>query len=459
MVYSSLLFIYGFLPLSLLVYYVSPKKYQSAVLLVLSMIFCGMFSPWYLIFITAYVLANYAGCRLTQMQKNEKKRGILPYIACTAFDLSAIFFFRSELFEPIREEFGIAADFFPVGISFFTLSALGALTDVFRGKIKAEKSIVNFALFIMMFPRLIMGPVLRYSAFTRAIENRKGGLSEIGKGFTVFIKGLAKKILFADSLYMLWSAVSRTEVSELAALTAWLGAVAYVFCLYFTLSAFADMCTGLCLCFGFRFPKSFNYPMFSTRIRTFYSKWQTQVFKWFRKNYHIAASPFKRGSICRKLIYVVFWGIFGFWYTFNLNGFVWGLLMGTVIIVEKRFCHPKMLNITGAIYTFFAVVSASVLFLGGDLLYSAKYIIAMLGGNRSLADSVSLYLLKSYFIVLLVCMYAATDLFRNVGGRLSKTKIRYAFEAAVPLVMLIILLVCTALISFSGSSGTMLIML
>ena len=133
--------------------------------------------------------------------------------------------------------------------------------------------------------------------------------------------------------------------------------------------------------------------------------------------------------------------------------------MGAVIIIEKRFFHAKMLNITGAIYTFFAVVSASVLFLGGDLLYSAKYIIAMLGGNRNLADSVSLYLLKSYFIVLLVCMYASTDLLRNVGVRLSKTRIRYVFEAVTPIIMLIILFVCTALISFSGSSETMLIML
>lgn len=459
MIYSSLLFIYGFLPLSLLAYCIAPKKHKLEVLLGLSMIFCGMISLWYLAFMMIYVIVNYASCRLIGKQKNAEKHGILPYISGVAFDTAAIFFFRSHMFENLRDKLGSAADFFPIGISFFTLSAIGVLTDVFRGIIKAEKSMVNFSLYIMMFPKLIMGPVISYPTFMRAVENRSGGLSVIGEGLIQFIKGLAKKILFADSLYMLWSAVSNTDTGELSALTAWLGAAAYVLCLYFTLSSFSDMCIGLCLCFGFRFPKSFNYPMFSTRIRAFYSKWLVQVFKSFRKSYHFAASPFRKGSLCRKLIYIVFWGSLGYWYTFNLNGFVWGLLIGTAVLIEKRFSNAKMLNITGIIYTFFVVVLSSVIFFGGDLVYSVKYIIAMLGGNGVLADSVSLYLVKSYFVLILICMYTSTDLFRNLRARIKKMKIRYIFEAVTPIVMLVLLFVCTSLISYSGSSGTMLIML
>ena len=138
---------------------------------------------------------------------------------------------------------------------------------------------------------------------------------------------------------------------------------------------------------------------------------------------------------------------------------MWGLLTGTAVLIEKRFSNAKMLNITGIIYTFFAVVLSSVILFGGDLMYSLRYILAMIGGNGVLADSVSLYLVKSYFVLILISMYTSTDLFRNLRARIKKMKIRYVFEALTPIVMLVLLIVCTSLISYSGSSGTMLIML
>lgn len=459
MVYSSLLFIYGFLPLSLLFYCITPKKRQPLILLILSMIFCGMFSLGFLVFIAAYTLINYVGCRLTEKQRNAGKRGIMPYALCMVIDTAAIFFFRSELFEPMRSALGTAADFFPVGISFFTLSALGTLTDVYRGRTAAERNIISFGLYIMMFPRLIMGPVLRYSSFSRILKERRGGLCEIGKGITFFVKGLVKKVIFADSIYMLYTAVRSAEVTELSALTAWLGAAAYILCLYFTLSGFSDMSAGLGLCFGLRFPKSFNYPMFSTKIRYFYARWQTQIIKWFRKNFTHPFASLSHNGIYRKAVFLVAWGSFGFWYTFNINGFVWGMLLGAAIVVEKRFSHAKMLNITGAIYTFFTVIAASVILFGDDLFYSAKYLLAMIGGNNNFADALSLYLLKSYIVILLICMYASTDLFKNVRIRLEKTKIRLVFEILSPFIVLFLLMACTALMSFAGSSATMLVML
>lgn len=459
MAYSSLLFIYGFLPVSLLLYYASPKKRQPLTLLILSMIFCGMFSLGFLIFIIAYVLVNFGGCRLIGKRRSDKKSGILPYILCMLFDTAAIFFFRSELFEPMRDALGTAADFFPVGISFFTLSAMGTLTDVYRGRISAEKNIIAFGLYIMMFPRLIMGPILRYSSFSHALEERGGDLSEIGKGLALFIKGLVKKVIFADSLYMLYTAVRSAEITGLSALTAWLGAIAYILCLYFTLCGFADMSTGLGFCFGFRFPKSFNYPMFSTKIRYFYARWQMPAVRWLRKNFTHPLSSLSRGKIYRKAVFIAAWGAFGFWYTFNMNGLIWGLILGSAIVVEKRFSHVKMLDITGAVYTFLAVIFASVIFFEDDLSCAARYLFAMIGGNNKLADVLSLYLLKSYIVVLLICMYASTDLFRNVKIRLEKTRIRVVFEALSPIAALFLLMACTALMSFGGSSGTMLIML
>lgn len=459
MVYSSLLFIYGFFPLSIMIYYVFRKKFPNFILLLLSMIFCGMISLYFLIFMIIYTAVNFAACNLIGKNRlNKSISGICFYFA-VIFDIASIFIFRTDYFTGFKEIIHVPDGFFPIGISFFTLSAVGTLIDVYFGRLKAESNAVNFGLYIMFFPRLIMGPVLRYSSFIKMLENRRDGLNEIGIGFTVFVKGLAKKVIAADSLYMLYSAVHSIDIETMTALTAWIGITAYLLCLYFTLSGFSDMGTGIGYCFGFRFPQSFNYPLFSTKIRYFTTRWHIQIIQWFRRYITKPLSSRFSNKIIKKLIFVVVWGIFGFWYTFSINGAVWGAIIGSAVTFENHFSNDKILNITGVIYTFLTSIMASVFLSGSSLSYSLKYLLVMLGGNRAFADSLSFYLIKSYIVILLVSVYAATSLFRNLMTRSGGTWIRNAVMIISPVIVLILMIICTIMLSYSGSSEMILLQL
>lgn len=458
MIYSSLLFIYGFLPVSLLLYYITPRRHRDKTLLGLSAVFCGLFSLWYLGLMAAYTIVNFTACRIIGRNRG-KALSAVPFAAAMIFDLASILIFRTKYFTGTLSSIGVPDKFFPLGISFLTLSALGTLIDVYKGKVREEKNILRFALYIMFFPKLIMGPVLRYGGFVRALENRRDGLNEMGIGFTIFVKGLAKKVIVADNLYMLYKAVNSVNTNDLSALSAWLGITAYMLSLYFVLSGFSDMGTGISYCFGLRLPQCFNYPMFSTKIKYFASRWHMQIIHWFRRYVTKPLSSFSRSRYYRRLIFIISWGTLGFWYTFRLTGAVWGLLIGAAMTAENKLSKVRLLGITGTIYTFIIIAFGTVFLAGEELSGSLKYLLAMLGGNRIFADSLSFYLLRSYSVILLIGMYASTDLFRNMLMRSGRTRLRRVFSLVSPAIVLTFTVLCTILLSYSGSSGMILLKL
>lgn len=457
MVYSSLLFIYGFLPLSLLFFYITPKKMREYTLLLLSILFCGMISLYYLIFVSVYTVFNYITGHLIGKFRKKERIVAVPLAFGIIFDLTSFFAFRTDYFSWIHKIVKAPNAFFPIGISFFTLSTIGTLIDIYKGRIKAEKNFLRFALYIMFFPKLIMGPLLRYSVFRKIMDNRRESLEGMGKGMTVFVRGLAKKVIIADNLYMLYSAALLTGVDEISAVTAWLGIVAYVFCLYFTLSGFADMGMGIAYCFGIRLPHSFNYPLISTRIMHFAARWQSQVVQWLRR--YITKPIY---GICpkrwtREAVFLFGWALFGLWYTVSFNGIIWGIIIGTAIIIENRIIKDKILDFTGIIYTFLVILFGAVFLSGDSLLFSLKYLIAMIGGNGMIFDSQGFYLFKSYIALLLITVYASTNLFRNMLNRSRKSRLNSFVMTVSPFIVVFTLLVCTALISYSGSSEMLLI--
>lgn len=463
MVYSSLLFIYGFFPLSLAIYFLTPKKFKDIALFVLSMIFCGLFSLRFLFFMQIYTVINYTCARLTysfkwKEQKYRKFR-IIPFSVGILFNLISLFAFRTDVFSWILRPFGFPDDFFPIGISLFTLSATGYLIDVYKGRIRAEINFIRFGLFIMMFSRLLMCSVVSYDNFMKIWRKRKIRLTELGTGMELFVKGLAKKVIIADTLFMLYSAIKSTDIRSLPVLTAWLRAIAYILCMYFTLSGISEMGIGISYCFGYSFPQSFNYPLFSSRIRHFSAKWHVQVVQWFRK---YVLHPFRsviNAKYINGFISVFLWILMGFWYRFNMNGIIWGFLIGIAVIIESKLKNIKMLKSTGIIYTF-VVITISVVFLSCESIGdSLRYIWAMIGGNRVIADSLTAYLLKSYIIVLLVAVYASTDLFRNTISRINRTRLRFVTFIISPVLTVILFAVCTAMISYTGSSENILIQL
>ncbi len=455
MIYSSLLFIYGFFPLSLLIFYAVPKKYSEKVLFGLSAVYCGLSSLYFLVFMAVYIFLNYSMCRITEFLKEKESIAEVPLASMIILDVTAIFTFRAPYMKWYGDMIHAPDAFFPIGISFFTLSAIGTLIDVYSGKQKAERDFVRFSLYIMFFPRLIMGPLLRYSTFSRVLDKRNTGLTSIGKGIGIFAKGLAKKVIVADTLYMLYSAANMTNSSGTASLTAVLGIIAYLLCLYFNMSGFADMGNGIAECFGYHFPKSFNYPLFSRKISYFRGRWLTQVNFWFRK---YAEKPIT--FVCKKkwlkmTVFVLISGMTGFWYTFSLNGFAAGFFIGTVILIESRFANINTLNVTGSAYTLVAALIWTI-FLSTKNLADAFGYIPVLFGKYKIADSLSVYLLKEYCLIIVLSVFASTKIFSRLMKKAKKNKYtERAILILTPIVTLGLIAVCTVLMSADGSSEMM----
>ena len=459
MVYSSLLYIYGFLPTALLLYYISPKKLREIVLLLLSMLFCGMISLYFLFFISVFTLVNFFCTRLIKKMRNNEKLAAIPLTLGITFDLLALFSFRTAYFSWLHNLIRAPESFYPIGISFFALSSIGTMIDVYKGRVKADIRIIKFTLYIIFFPKLLMGPLLRYDSFSRIINKRRSSLSGIGVGMTIFVKGFAKKVIAADNLYMLYRTVHSENVGDISAATAWLGIIAYVFCLYFNLSGIADMGTGAAYCFGIKMPQSFNYPLLSARIKYFASRWQSQVVQWFRRYITKPLYNICHKKWTREIIFVCGWALFMFWYTFDINGLICGIILGIFIIIEARLRESQKMDFTGIFYTFLVVILCAVFLLGNSPSYSVRYLFAMIGANGDFVDSQCFYLLKSYIVLILLAMYASTDLFRNLMVRTGKSKIKVGLTLVSPLMVIILLIICTALISYSGSSETLLMKL
>lgn len=459
MTYSSIIYIFCFFPVSLLLYALTPVKHRNKTLLLLSMIFCGTFSLSYMMFMLVYVTVNYTCGRLCGKLKESGKRGTLPFVFALTADICALIAARSQLFEGFRGKLDLPDGAFPIGISLFTLSAAGYLIEIFTGKLKPEKHILRFSLYIMMFPRLIMGPIVSYGQFKRIHKKRRMSLDNIGEGMALFIKGLVKKVLIADNMYTLYTAVRSVENSELSVVTAWMGMISFILCLYFTLSGLSDMGAGASLCFGYRFPRSFRYPLFSSRFGYFAARWHIQPVRWFRRCVTRPLCAQTQRIWLRRFIYVAVWGLTGYWYGFTVGSLTAGLLLGIACLAEHYLVPKKTMKATGIMYTALGIMIFTVFFAPGGITNSLSYLWAMIGGTRLIADSLTFYLLRSYLAVLLITIYGATDLSRTMLLRAEKTRFSGVIWALRPAAVVLMLALCTAFIATGGSSGEMIIRL
>lgn len=458
MIYSSLLFIYGFLPVSAAVYCITPNRHREKSLFALSVIFCAMLSMYFLLFMLMYTLLNYTAALLSEKYRGKKLERI-PFFSGAVLDILLILIFRAEAFTSLRERFNILSAFYPFGISFMTLSAIGYLADVNKGRIRAEKSFMKLGLFFIFFPKLLMGPVMHYKKFRILINSRKVSMENIGAGLSVFVKGLAKKVIFADSLLMLCNAVDSIAYSELSVVTAWLGAIAYPIALYCTLSGVSEMGVGTAMCFGIKMPTSFNYPVLSTRLNYFSMRWFIQVKRWFSSYIIKPLYDISSGLFYRGVIYVFVCGMIGYWYRCNINGIFYGFLFAAFVLLERFIRSPKPTDITGTVYTSLITLILLVIFKGENITGSVSYIYAMFGGNRTLIDTVSIYLLRNYLLVLLLGLYISTDFFRNMVVRSGIKAVRRIYVLLTPVLSLGLLIICTALISYNGASDALMLRL
>lgn len=451
MVFSNITFLYIFLPITLLVYYIVPKIGKNWVLFLSGLFFYAWGEPVYVVIMVLSTLIDYTAGRLMDCWDNDgKKRKILLICSVTMnLGLLAVFKYSSFFVQNVNALFhsGIPDPqlHLPIGISFYTFQSMSYTIDLYRRKIKVQKNFVNFGAYVAMFPKILAGPIVRYEDVETQLENRKVTVGETADGIGLFTRGLAKKLLLANNIGLLWTQVREMPLDSIPAVTAWLGILAFTFQIYFDFSGYSDMACGLGKMLGFHFPQNFNLPYTAKSVTDFWHRWHMTLSSWFKEYLYIPLGGNQNGVVKTIRNLLIVWVLIGFWHGANWNFIFWGLYFGTLLILEK-FVYGKLLQKLPAfvrqIYTFLLVVFGWVLFEMETLGDAGAYLKAMFGG-AGFADSRTLYLLSCYFLLFLICIFASASWGKRIYSRLSK-RFPKVTQAALPTSVLLLMVVCTA---------------
>jgi alginate O-acetyltransferase complex protein AlgI len=411
MVFSSILFLFVFLPVILLVYFLVPKPAKNMVLLIGSCIFYAWGEPVYILLMLFSVAFNFViGLDLERSQKNAVlcRRNLIFGIAVDVF---VLFYFKYTGFVFSIFHLPFESIALPIGISFYTFQTMSYIIDVYRKKVEAQKNFFDFALYVTMFPQLIAGPIVRYSDICEQIHHRKISLFSFGVGTEYFIKGLAKKVLLANNMGAVTTAIQTLEFSRQSVLTAWLGAIAYTMQIYFDFSGYSDMAIGLGKMFGFDFMKNFDYPYCACSITEFWRKWHISLGSWFREYVYIPLGG-NRVSVGKHIrnIFIV-WFLTGMWHGASWNFILWGLYYGILLLLEKYFLHTVFEHIpvwTKRLYTMFFVIIGWVIFMSSSLQQISTYLGTMFGSHVAFCNSTTGYFLHTRGILFILCMLCCT---------------------------------------------------
>lgn len=389
MLFSSMTFIYVFLPVVCSIYLLVRKELQNYILLIASILFYAWGEPKYLIVMLLTIIVNYIGANyISRSHKNKHRKEIL--FITILVNLSFLFYFKyfNFIIENINDLFSLNIKaikvVMPIGISFYTFQAMSYLIDVYRDEVKVQKNIYNLALYICLFPQLIAGPIVKYHDIDEQINNRKVNFAKVVYGIKRFIVGLAKKVLIANTLGSIADKIFVQPVEQFDCFTAWLGAFAYSFQLYYDFSGYSDMAIGLGSIFGFKFLENFNYPYISKSITEFWRRWHISLSTWFKEYLYIPLGGNRINKIRTYLnLFIVFMAT-GFWHGAAWNFIFWGLWHGTFIVFEKLTeWHKKtgglVLNILHHVYCIFIFVIGWVFFRADNMQYAVNYLKNMFG--------------------------------------------------------------------------------
>ena len=431
MVFSSTIFLCIFLPLVLLGYYICPKKGRNLFLLIASLVFYAWGEPKYVFLMIFSIIANYVFGLLMEKYRQSSRRLKLMLVLSVVIDvgLLCVFKYTDFIISNINAAFGANFDLLklalPIGISFYTFQAMSYTIDVYRGDVKVQRNIIDFGMYITMFPQLIAGPIVRYADVEGQLRDRRVTAQDFSEGAMRFVVGLGKKVLLANQIGALWSEIYALGGSS-SALMAWLGAIAFTFQIYFDFSGYSDMAIGLGRMFGFKFPENFRYPYQSVSITDFWRRWHITLSTWFREYLYIPLGGNRRGFARQALNLLIVWTLTGFWHGAGWNFVLWGLYYFAVLFVEKLFLlkaldrAPKILR---HIYSLLLIVLGWVIFACDDITVLLPFIGSMFGANGALGG-LDLYWLTTKAVLLIICCVASTELPKklmiSLGGRLGE---------------------------------------
>ena len=341
MIFSSILFIFRFLPIALILYYITPQKYKNLILTLLSLVFYSWGEGKYFLIMIASIIIDYTAGRLIYRYKSEIKKKTIVLCISLVFNLGLLFFFKYFNFfiDNINNIFNFAIKgvkiTLPLGISFYTFQTMSYSIDVYRGKIVPEKNIINFAAFVTLFPQLIAGPIVKYTDINKEISRRVITKDNVEVGIEKFILGLGRKVLIANNIGMLWTEVEGIGFENISTPLAWLGIISFGLQIYFDFSGYSLMAIGLGKMLGFNFPENFNYPYISRSISEFWRRWHITLGSWFKEYVYIPLGGNRKGKVRVTFNLFIVWALTGLWHGASYNFLLWGLFFFLLISIEK----------------------------------------------------------------------------------------------------------------------------
>ncbi len=454
MVFSSLTFIFFFLPAALVVYYISPQKMKNVVLLIVSLFFYAWGEPIYILLMIFSASVDYIhGLIIHKNRIKQPFKAKMALISSLVVNIAILTFFKYAdfLVENVNALFHMGIEPLnlplPIGISFYTFQTMSYSIDVYRGLVRPQKNPITLALYVTLFPQLIAGPIVRYETIAKELQHRRLNITQFSDGVRIFIIGLGKKVLIANAIGELWFDIQSQSTSELTIFTAWLGIIAFAFQIFFDFSGYSDMAVGLGKMFGFNFPRNFSYPYISKSVSEFWRRWHISLGSWFRDYVYIPLGGSKKGKFVTYRNLFIVWGITGLWHGASWNFIMWGLYFGIIIAIEKA----GLLKLLSKVHPFFQhmylivlILISWVLFVFDDFKLGLHYAKVMFGLETSvLYDTQFLYYFYTNIILLMIAGLASTPILSYMNNALIcclPKRVGRGIQMSVPIIFLLFIL-------------------
>lgn len=453
MVFSSILFLFYFLPVVLTIYFIGPKKYKNLILFLSSLFFYSWGEPKYIgIMLFSTVLDYTCGRKIhaNKAKENYKKAKVWLLVSIVV-NISLLGFFKysdfiiSNLNSLLNLNIPLLNLILPIGISFYTFQTMSYTIDLYRGETKVQENIISFGTYVTLFPQLIAGPIVRYKTVAYEIDKRVETYDLFAEGVKRFTVGLGKKVLLANSIGLVWNNISGGQMYTMSVFTAWLGIIAFGFQIYFDFSGYSDMAIGLGKMFGFNFLENFNYPYMSKSITEFWRRWHISLGTWFREYVYIPLGGNRKGLSIQIRNILIVWMLTGIWHGASWNFLAWGLYFGVILIVEKLFLLEilkKLPKVLSHFYALFLVLISWVIFAFDSFSQGFEFLKIMFGqSSYSLYDTDFLYLLSTNMPLIIILGFASTNLPNRLWKVLSNKAsmlFSYFLESAYLLFLIIV---------------------
>lgn len=444
MLFSSITFLYYFLPIFLIIYYITPKQYRNIPILIFSLIFYFTGEPIYIIVLLLSCIINYLLSKQIEKSNYSKKYLLLAVI----YNIGQLLifkytdFFISNINTLLNTSIPYTYITMPIGISFFTFQALGYVIDVYNQKHKPARNILEFMTYISLFPQLIAGPIVRYSDVDNELKDREHNYEKFGNGVRRFVIGLSKKVLIANVLGEFTKALTETTL-----LSSWLKPIGYTLQIYFDFSGYSDMAIGLGLMMGFRFLENFNYPLVADSVTDFWRRWHMSLSGWFRDYVYIPLGGNRVSNLKWIRNIFIVWFLTGFWHGASWNFILWGLYFGIILIIEKKILKKYLdkTKVIKYIYTTLIVVISFMIFSANSLEAIIIELKNMFLINKiPLIGTETIYYLKNYFVLLIISIIGATPLLSSITNKLKQTKFKVVVDILEPIIYILLLVLSTS---------------